>query len=113
FVVALAALGVVAGDRRARSLAVAVALTTVLTLGARGKLFELVRVLPIFDRFRFPEKLILLPAVLVPALAARGLDELLHRRGARLAVVVLAVATLDLAVVNARPGRGLLPTVPT
>jgi hypothetical protein len=68
--------------------------------------------LPIFDRFRDPEKLVLLPAVLVPALAARGLDEVRRRRGLSFAVALLALATADLALVNARPGRGLLPTVP-
>jgi hypothetical protein len=111
----LALLGAVRGDRRARALAAGVVLSLVLALGAHGVLFEFLRHLPIFDRFRYPEKLVLLAAVFLPALAARGLDEVLRlkKRGFGLGLLLVALATADLAWANARPGRGLLPTVPT
>lgn len=84
-VVALAAAGIGAARRRESLLWVGIAVAGILlALGAHNPLVRgLVEAIPPLRAFRFPEKLLLLPAIAVPVLAARGLDAMREERGAR------------------------------
>ena len=83
-----------------------------LALGAHNPLVvALVDAVPPLRAFRFPEKLLLLPAIAVPALAAAGFDRLRENRGARrralVAAALLAIGgATGWGVVLARGGIG-------
>ena len=83
---------------RGRALWALLVLSLLWTLGRYTPAYELLRAVPGFDLFRFPARFSWLLTLAVAALAAGGLDRLmseegeaLARRGARLALVTLAV----------------------
>jgi hypothetical protein len=115
-VVALALRSVTTGDRRARAVALGCAVVLAMALGPAGKVLPLLRHLPVYDRFRFPEKLVLLVAVIAPALAAVGLHGLLLSRLAcawpRVANAVACALVLATGADLVLERERLLPTVP-
>lgn len=79
-VVALAAVGASAVERRARLVLLALAgLALWYSLGTPGGLAPVVARVPLFSAFRFPSKALLLPHLAVAIFAGQGLDRL--RRG--------------------------------
>jgi hypothetical protein len=87
-VVALAAAGVGGARKRSALLWVGIAATgALLALGAHNPLVAaLVDAIPPFRAFRYPEKMLLLPAIAVPVLAASGIDALRVERARRRAL---------------------------
>ena len=98
-VVALAAAGLGAPRERAPIVWSGVAVAGVLlALGANNPLVRgLSDAVPALRAFRFPEKMLLLPAIAVPVLAARGLDALREERRARVAALWTAATLAALA----------------
>lgn len=88
-VVTLAAAGLAAGRKRESMLWVGVAVAgLLLALGAHNPLVAaLADAAPALRGFRFPEKMLLLPAIAVPVLAAMGLDGLRDERRSRAAAM--------------------------
>ncbi|MCO5167706.1 MAG: YfhO family protein [Planctomycetes bacterium] len=86
------ALALAARGRAALGLGLACLLWTGIALGAYTPLFALLRGLPLFGAWRYPEKGILLVAVVLPALAGLGLRAL--PRVLRLPTFALAAALL-------------------
>lgn len=85
-------LAFLARGRAALALGLACALWTVIALGGYTPLFAALRALPLFGDWRYPEKGILLVAVVLPALAAAGLRAVPRR--ARTPVFAVAAALL-------------------
>ena len=109
-VVACALAGVTVGGRRARALGLGALVALVVALGEQGRLFAALRRVPGLDRLAGPEKLVLVFAVLVPAVAARGACVLARRAPKRawLVGVLLGVTALDLLTGR----REVLRTIP-
>jgi hypothetical protein len=87
-VVALAAAGLVAARNRSALPWLGVAAAGILlALGAHNPLVTaLADAVPALRAFRYPEKMLILPAIAVPVLAARGIDGLREERARRAAL---------------------------
>lgn len=114
-IVVLGALVAWRGDRRARGLGLACALWLLIALGAYTPVFASLRALPLFGDWRYPEKAIILVAVVLPALAGAGLRQVAPRLRAPVlgltATLLLSGALVDPTVVFTLP-RALIDTPP-
>jgi hypothetical protein len=100
-IVALAVAGIDRGSARRALAWIALAAAGVfLALGEHNPVVSALADLPLgLKTFRYPEKMLLLPAIAVPVLAATGIDRVRDRpeAGRRLVVVATAIAGLALA----------------
>lgn len=97
-VVVLAVVGAFTRKRNALLVAAMILFCVLAASGTNGFLYAALRkIFPLIGIARFPVKFMILPAFLMPLLAARGLDEVLQKAPARRLLWIVAAAVLILA----------------